>query len=254
MRGLRHPHGVVGRLQRILLGLHLELRDAAAAGHGEQARILVGLLFGRVAGAHGVVVVGAGFLLLGRLALRQLAGALGQAALVLALFHRHRFLQCRGAALQHRFLFREFLPFALGVLELQARFQGVAGRLDGAARVQAGDDVALVHRLALGDVDIAQLAIDGRVQAPHLGRRHQRAAGRHQHVGMAEEGPDQRRGDQRHHRPYQRLRIAPGVGGEDRDAFGAVVFQRLRQRRERRCFHGCPLASASARASLSASA
>ena len=229
---LGHAQRVLGRLQRVLLLLHLQLRHAAAAGHGEQPRIFVGLVPGGVARARRFVDVDARFLLLGLLALRQLAGAIGEAALVLARFDGGRFAQRAGAAFHQRALFGKFFPLALGVVQFQPRFEGVLGRFDRAARVDPRDDVATGHRLAFGNVDVGQFAVDRRIQPPHVGRRRQAAAGGDEHVGVAEERPDQRGQHQRDHRIDQRLGEAPRVGGKDRNALGAVVLERFGERLE----------------------
>ena len=174
--GLRHAQGVLGRQQRVLLALDLQLRHPAAAGHREQALVLVGLGLRRVARAAGFLEVGARFLHLRPLHLRQLGGALGDALLVLLLLQFHRLpaasRPCAPSA-------PSFPGTAFHSRSASSSFSCACSALrrglDRAPGVEPGQHVALGHRLAFGDVEVGQFAIDRRVDAPHFRVGQQRA-------------------------------------------------------------------------------
>ena len=76
---LRHPLGVLGGQQGVLLGVDLQLRHPAAAGRREHALELLGLGLGRVARAARFLEVRARLVDLRPLRLRQLAWFRGRA-------------------------------------------------------------------------------------------------------------------------------------------------------------------------------
>lgn len=141
---------------------------------------------------------------------------------MLMLFHIHLILERGDLALHQQLLFGELLPFALGIVELELRFERIGRRFDRTARIQARDDIVLAHGLPFGDIEIGELAVDRRIETPHFRFRRERALRRHHHVRMADERPHERRRDERHHREDKALREPRGLRRENRDAFGAV--------------------------------
>ncbi len=145
-------------------------------------------------------------------------------------FHFHLFLQRGSLAFHQRLLLRKLPPLALGLLELELRLQGVARRLNRAAGVQARNHVPLRDRLTLGDVEIRKFTVDGRVEAAHLRFGRKRALRTHDHVRAPEKRPEQTGDHEPDHKEHERARKPHWLCSQDRDTFGAVIFQRLGER------------------------
>ncbi len=141
------------------------------------------------------------------------------------LFHFQCLFQRGRPALHQRSFFRELSPFAFGGIKLQLSVEGIGGGLDRTPGIEPGNHVSLRYRLAFRHVEIGQFAIDGRIKTPHFRLGHERALRRHDHIGVPEKRPDQRRQHQCQHCNDKRLGETPGFSGQNRNAFGTVVFK-----------------------------
>lgn len=85
---------------------------------------------------------------------RELAGAFRHALLMLMLFHFHLIFKRVDLALHKEFLLWKLLPFALGIIELELRFECVGRGLDRASCIDACDHIVLAYRLSFSDIKI----------------------------------------------------------------------------------------------------